>query len=143
MMIKMTIFYVLTIITTNLISIFFIYIFASKTLSSCTGKYSNIIKILSLLIHHFVCQMHNIIHSTLYFQAKRKTDGALTAAKIVDIKSEQDLDDFMVEIDILAEFKHKYVVNLFETYYFEDKLWVIFFFLFGTASIMFYNLIWF
>ena len=69
----------------------------------------------------------------------------MTAAKIVDIKSEQDLDDFMVEIDILAEFKHKYVVNLFETYYFEDKLWVIFFFLFaiGTASIMFYNLIWF
>ena len=30
----------------------------------------------------------------------------------------------MVEIDILSECKHKYVVGLYETYYHENKLWV-------------------
>lgn len=59
------------------------------------------------------------------YKAKRKTDGALTAAKIVDIKNEGDLEDFMVEIDILSECKNRYVVNLYETYYHEDKLWMM------------------
>ena len=65
--------------------------------------------------------MH-LIFSNL--QAKRKTDNTLAAAKIVEIKDETELDDFMVEIDILSECKHKYVVGLFETYYHENKLWV-------------------
>ena len=30
----------------------------------------------------------------------------------------------MVEIDILAECKHKNVINLYEAYYFDNKLWV-------------------
>ena len=30
----------------------------------------------------------------------------------------------MVEIDILAECKHKNVVGLYEAYYFDNKLWV-------------------
>jgi hypothetical protein len=30
----------------------------------------------------------------------------------------------MVEIDILAECQHKNVINLYEAYYFDNKLWV-------------------
>ena len=48
----------------------------------------------------------------------------LAAAKIIDVKGENDLDDFMVEIDILSECKHKHVVGMYEAYYHEDKLWV-------------------
>jgi len=59
------------------------------------------------------------------YKAKRKTDKSLAAAKIVDIKDESELDDFMVEIDILSECKHKYVVGLFETYFHDNKLWMM------------------
>lgn len=59
-----------------------------------------------------------------YFQAERKTDGVLAAAKIIDVKEETELDDFMVEIDILSECKHKHVVGMYEAYYHENKLWV-------------------
>ena len=59
-----------------------------------------------------------------YFQAERKTDGVLAAAKIIDVKDETELDDFMVEIDILSECKHKHVVGMYEAYYHENKLWV-------------------
>ena len=59
-----------------------------------------------------------------YFQAERKTDGVLAAAKIIDVKDESELDDFMVEIDILSECKHKHVVGMYEAYYHENKLWV-------------------
>ena len=58
------------------------------------------------------------------FQAERKTDGVLAAAKIIDVKEETELDDFMVEIDILSECKHKHVVGMYEAYYHENKLWV-------------------
>lgn len=58
------------------------------------------------------------------FQAERKTDGVLAAAKIIDVKDESELDDFMVEIDILSECKHKHVVGMYEAYYHENKLWV-------------------
>ncbi|KAK2572793.1 Serine/threonine-protein kinase 10 [Acropora cervicornis] len=34
-------------------------------------------------------------------KAERKTDGTLAAAKMIDVKDESELDDFMVEIDIL------------------------------------------
>lgn len=58
------------------------------------------------------------------FQAERKTDGVLAAAKIIEVKDESELDDFMVEIDILSECKHKHVVGMYEAYYHENKLWV-------------------
>ena len=46
------------------------------------------------------------------------------AAKIVEIRDDTELDDFMVEIDILKECKHKNIVGLYEAYYFDNKLWV-------------------
>ncbi|XP_065649178.1 STE20-like serine/threonine-protein kinase isoform X2 [Hydra vulgaris] len=67
------------------------------------------------------------------YKAKRKSDNQLAAAKIVDIKDESELEDFMVEIDILSECKHKYVVDLMETYFHDGKLWMMLEFCSGGA----------
>eukprot|EP00794_Sanderia_malayensis_P005703 gene5703-6405_t len=59
------------------------------------------------------------------YKAKRKSDGLLAAAKIVPIKDETELEDFMVEIDILAECKHKHVVDMYQAYVYENNLWML------------------
>ena len=61
---------------------------------------------------------------SLFLQAQRKSDGLLAAAKIVPIKDEGELEDFMVEIDILAECKHQHIVDMYQAYLFDNKLWV-------------------
>lgn len=63
-------------------------------------------------------------------QAKHKLNGQLAAAKICEIKDE-DLEDFVVEIDILSEIKHSNIVELLEAYVFNDKLWVFIVFAFA------------
>lgn len=67
------------------------------------------------------------------YKAERKTDSVLAAAKIIDVKDESELDDFMVEIDILSECKHKHVVGMYEAYYHENKLWMMLEFCSGGA----------
>lgn len=44
------------------------------------------------------------------------------------LEGEDDLSDFMIEIDILSECKHSNIVELHEAYFIEGKLWVCFFF---------------
>ncbi|XP_074614621.1 serine/threonine-protein kinase 10-like [Acropora palmata] len=66
-------------------------------------------------------------------KAERKTDGTLAAAKMIDVKDESELDDFMVEIDILSECKHSHVVGMYEAYYHENKLWMMLEFCSGGA----------
>lgn len=56
-------------------------------------------------------------------KAENKHDGRLAAAKICEIK-EDELEDFVVEIDILSECRHQNIVQLIEAYFFEDNLWV-------------------
>jgi hypothetical protein len=58
------------------------------------------------------------------YKAKNKITGVLAAAKIVDKCGEDELDDYMIEIDILSECKHKNVVQIYEAYYYSSKLWV-------------------
>lgn len=58
------------------------------------------------------------------FQAKHKETGVLAAAKMCRLETDEDLDDFRVEIDILADCKHPNVVTLFDAYCFDSKLWV-------------------
>jgi hypothetical protein len=58
------------------------------------------------------------------YKAKNKTSGVLAAAKIVDKCNEEELDDYMVEIDILSECRHKNIVQIYEAYYYDSKLWV-------------------
>lgn len=40
------------------------------------------------------------------------------------LEGEDDLSDFMIEIDILSECKHVNVVELHEAYFIDGKLWV-------------------
>ena len=56
----------------------------------------------------------------------REVKNFSAAAKICALESEDDLEDFMVEIEILSNISHKNVIQLHEAYYYQDKLWVIF-----------------
>lgn len=58
------------------------------------------------------------------FQAQNKQNGTLAAAKVIDTKTEDELEDYMVEIDILASCNHHHIVKLLDAFYFESKLWV-------------------
>lgn len=60
----------------------------------------------------------------VWFQAQNKQNGTLAAAKVIDTKTEDELEDYMVEIDILASCDHHHIVKLLDAFYFEDKLWV-------------------
>ena len=57
-------------------------------------------------------------------QAKNKETGDLAAAKVIETKSEEELEDYMVEIEILATCHHRYIVKLLGAYYYDGKLWV-------------------
>lgn len=50
--------------------------------------------------------------------------GQLAAAKMCALKEEDDLEDFLIEIDILSECKHPNVVELHEAFFSTRKLWV-------------------
>lgn len=57
-------------------------------------------------------------------QAQNKETGILAAAKVIDTKTEEELEDYMVEIEILASCNHQNIVKLLDAFYFESKLWV-------------------
>lgn len=59
-----------------------------------------------------------------FLQAQNKQTGALAAAKVIDTKTEEELEDYMVEIDILASCNHHNIVKLLDAFYYESKLWV-------------------
>lgn len=61
-------------------------------------------------------------------QARNKHNGVTVAAKIIEIKEHDDLNDFRVEIDILTECKHPNIVGLEETFLHQSKLWVSYWF---------------
>lgn len=56
------------------------------------------------------------------FQARNKETGVLAAAKVIETKSEEELEDYVVEIDILASCNHQYIVKLLDAYFFDNKL---------------------
>lgn len=58
------------------------------------------------------------------FQAQNKETNVLAAAKVIDTKSEEELEDYMVEIDILASCDHPNIVKLLDAFYYENNLWV-------------------
>lgn len=57
-------------------------------------------------------------------QAQHKDTNHLAAAKICILEGEDDLSDFMIEIDILSECKHSNIVGLHEAFFINGKLWV-------------------
>ncbi|KAG7219598.1 hypothetical protein INR49_018975 [Caranx melampygus] len=67
------------------------------------------------------------------YKAQNKQNGTLAAAKVIDTKTEDELEDYMVEIDILASCNHHYIVKLLDAFYFEGKLWILIEFCAGGA----------
>jgi serine/threonine protein kinase len=58
------------------------------------------------------------------YKARNKLSGVYAAAKILEKCTEEELDDNMIEIDILSDFKHRNIVEIYEAYYYDQKLWV-------------------
>uniref|UniRef100_A0A8C4HLH3 non-specific serine/threonine protein kinase n=1 Tax=Dicentrarchus labrax TaxID=13489 RepID=A0A8C4HLH3_DICLA len=67
------------------------------------------------------------------FKAQNKQTGILAAAKVIDTKTEEELEDYMVEIDILASCDHQNIVKLLDAFYYESKLWILIEFCAGGA----------
>jgi hypothetical protein len=67
------------------------------------------------------------------YKARNRETGVLAAAKIVEKCNEEEIDDYIVEIDILNECKHKNIVQLFEAYYHDSKIWVCFHLLYKST----------
>uniref|UniRef100_A0AAR2JQQ6 non-specific serine/threonine protein kinase n=1 Tax=Pygocentrus nattereri TaxID=42514 RepID=A0AAR2JQQ6_PYGNA len=67
------------------------------------------------------------------YKAQNKQSGILAAAKVIDTKTEEELEDYMVEIDILASCDHHHIVKLLDAFYYEDKLWILIEFCAGGA----------
>ncbi|KAM9540197.1 serine/threonine-protein kinase 10-like [Salvelinus alpinus] len=59
------------------------------------------------------------------YKAKNKETGALAAAKVIETKTEEELEEYMVEIDILAKCDHRYIVKLLDAFYHDAKLWIM------------------
>uniref|UniRef100_A0A665VWN3 non-specific serine/threonine protein kinase n=1 Tax=Echeneis naucrates TaxID=173247 RepID=A0A665VWN3_ECHNA len=67
------------------------------------------------------------------YKAQNKQTGILAAAKVIDTKTEEELEDYMVEIDILASCDHQNIVKLLDAFYYESKLWILIEFCAGGA----------
>uniref|UniRef100_A0A667Y822 non-specific serine/threonine protein kinase n=1 Tax=Myripristis murdjan TaxID=586833 RepID=A0A667Y822_9TELE len=67
------------------------------------------------------------------YKAQNKQNGTLAAAKVIDTKTEEELEDYMVEIDILASCNHHHIVKLLDAFYYETKLWILIEFCAGGA----------
>ncbi|XP_069095554.1 STE20-like serine/threonine-protein kinase isoform X1 [Pleurodeles waltl] len=67
------------------------------------------------------------------FKAQNKETGIMAAAKVIDTKSEDELEDYMVEIDILASCDHPNIVKLLDAFYYENNLWILIEFCAGGA----------
>ncbi|KAL0110628.1 hypothetical protein PUN28_013899 [Cardiocondyla obscurior] len=59
------------------------------------------------------------------YKAQHKQTNQLAAAKMCALEGEDDLSDFMIEIDILSECKHPNIVELHEAYFIDGKLWML------------------
>ncbi|XP_031629687.1 STE20-like serine/threonine-protein kinase isoform X2 [Contarinia nasturtii] len=59
------------------------------------------------------------------YKAQHKETGNLAAAKMCTLEDEENLSDHMVEIDILSEIKHPNIVELYEAFSVDDKLWML------------------
>ncbi|XP_035261543.1 STE20-like serine/threonine-protein kinase isoform X2 [Anguilla anguilla] len=67
------------------------------------------------------------------YKAQNRQSHILAAAKVIDTKSEEELEDYMVEIDILASCDHHNIVKLLDAFYYENKLWILIEFCAGGA----------
>lgn len=58
------------------------------------------------------------------YKAHHRETRRYAAAKMCTLEDEENLSDHMVEIDILSEIRHPNIVELYEAFSLDDKLWV-------------------
>jgi len=58
-------------------------------------------------------------------KVKHLKNGSFAAAKVIPVKYEEELEDFVVEVDILTECKHPGIVGLVAAHLWKDNLWVL------------------
>ncbi|XP_069657232.1 STE20-like serine/threonine-protein kinase isoform X2 [Haliaeetus albicilla] len=59
------------------------------------------------------------------FKAQNKVTGVLAAAKVIDTPSEEELEDYVVEIEILACCDHPNITKLLDALYWNGRLWIL------------------
>ncbi|KAM9608105.1 STE20-like serine/threonine-protein kinase isoform 4-T4 [Morphnus guianensis] len=59
------------------------------------------------------------------FKAQNKETGVLAAAKVIDTPSEEELEDYVVEIEILACCDHPNITKLLDALYWNGRLWIL------------------
>lgn len=66
--------------------------------------------------------MYIDIQICFWLQAQHRQNGLLAAAKMCRLDGEDDMQDFMIEIDILTEIKHPNIVELLEAFQKEQQV---------------------
>ncbi|XP_059497061.1 serine/threonine-protein kinase 10-like [Stegostoma tigrinum] len=66
-------------------------------------------------------------------KAQNRETGALAAAKVISSLDEEELEDYMVEIEILASCDHSNIVRLLDAFYYGNSLWILIEFCSGGA----------
>ncbi|XP_030067715.1 serine/threonine-protein kinase 10 [Microcaecilia unicolor] len=59
------------------------------------------------------------------YKARNRETGVLAAAKVIETKSEEELEEYIVEIEILASCNHHHIVKLLGAFYHDSKLWIM------------------
>ncbi|XP_069037016.1 STE20-like serine/threonine-protein kinase isoform X2 [Lepisosteus oculatus] len=59
------------------------------------------------------------------YKARSRSAGLSAAAKVIDVRSEDELEDYIVEIDILAACRHGNIIGLLDALFFEGQLWIL------------------
>jgi len=55
----------------------------------------------------------------------KKDSKLFAAAKVIPVKYEEELEDFVIEVDILKEFPHEAIVGLAGAYLWKNDLWIV------------------
>ncbi|KAJ7999832.1 hypothetical protein DPEC_G00198500 [Dallia pectoralis] len=59
------------------------------------------------------------------YKAQNKTTGSLAAAKVMEVRTEEQLEDYITEIDILSACRHANILALLDATFFEGWLWIL------------------
>ncbi|XP_031433243.1 serine/threonine-protein kinase 10-like [Clupea harengus] len=59
------------------------------------------------------------------YKAHNRSTGALAATKVIEVRNEEQLEDYITEIDILAQCRHGNIISLLEAFFFDGWLWIL------------------
>ncbi|XP_062409782.1 STE20-like serine/threonine-protein kinase isoform X2 [Sardina pilchardus] len=59
------------------------------------------------------------------YKTRKRETNAFAAAKVIEVRGEEQLEDYITEIDILAECHHGNIISLLDAIFFEGWLWIL------------------